>query len=111
MNLSISEIENGVTVSLSGRMDLQGALAVDKQMEELAKTRKNLIVDMSEVSFLASLGIRTLVSCCKAITAKGGSMVLVNPQATVQKVLVTSGVSTVIPVVPDLASAKATLRP
>jgi anti-sigma B factor antagonist len=110
MNLNIAEIESGlVKASLSGRMDLQGALAVDKQMESLAHAQSNVIVDMSEVAFLASLGIRTLVTCCKILAAKGGGMVLLSPQTPVEKVLVTSGVSTVIPIAADMAAAKALL--
>ena len=65
--------------------------------------------DMSKVSFLASIGMRTLLSCAKAASARGGKMVLFNPQPMVKDVLETSGVASLIPMTDDLAAAKALL--
>ena len=110
MDLIIGSNEGGIIrASLAGRMDIQGSLAVDKQMEDLANANVNVAIDVSQVTFLASLGIRTLITCCKILAAKGGNMVLVSPQPIVEKVLVTSGVNTVIPIASDMAAAEAML--
>ena len=69
-------------------------------------TRKLLaVVYMSEVSFLASIGIRTLVVNARAQSQRGGSMALVNPQPVVAEVLKMAGIDTIIPVYPDVDSA------
>ena len=45
----------------------------------------------------------------KALAAKGGNLVLMQPQPGVEKVLMTSGINTIIPVVPDMSAAEAVL--
>ena len=111
VNLSVVDMQDGITkVVVSGRMDVQGALAVDKAFGTIADEKKKVVVDLSDVSFLASLGIRTLIVTCKALSGKGGDMVLLNPQASVEKVLKTSGVDTVISIVHDMDAAVAILN-
>jgi len=108
MKLDTVDLEGGITKAvLSGRMDIEGATAVDLKFSVLAGARKKLIVDLSDVSFMASLGIRTLMLGAKAMMNKGGKMVLLNPQPNVEKVLETTGVNTVIPVVHDMGAALA----
>ena len=108
INVDVVDLENGVTnVLLSGRMDVQGALAVDKKFSTIADEKKKVVIDLSQVTFLASLGIRTLIMSCKTLASKGGNMVLLNPQPNVEKVLRTSGVDTVIQIVRDMNAAAA----
>ena len=104
MELSTTTLENGITkVSLSGRLDVDGALKIDSDFNKIAEANKNLLVDMSDVSFLASLGMRTLITAAKAISNNGGKLVLLSPQANVEKVLRESRVDTVLPIIKNLA--------
>ena len=108
INVDIIDLDNGITnVMVSGRMDVQGALAVDKKFSTIADEKKKVVIDLSQVTFLASLGIRTLIMSCKTLASKGGDMVLLNPQPNVEKVLRTSGVDTVIQIVRDMNAATA----
>lgn len=108
MNLEIVDMDNGITsVQLSGRMDVQGAIAIDKKFTAIADEKKKVVIDLSQVTFMASLGIRTLIMSCKMLASKGGDMVLLNPQPNVEKVLRTSGVDTVIQIVRDMNAAAA----
>jgi len=90
-------------VSLSGRFDVQGALEVDSQFTEIVKEKRKVVVDLSQVTFIASLGIRTLVTGAKATANHGGKMVLLNPQPNVEQVLRTTHVDTVMPIIRDSA--------
>lgn len=104
MNFDTVELENGITkVVLSGRMDIEGASAVDLKFSVLAGAK--IAVDLTDVSFMASMGIRTLMLSAKAAVNKGGKMVLVNPQPSVEKVLRTTGVDTIMPIVPTIDEA------
>jgi anti-anti-sigma factor len=58
-----------------------------------------VIVDFSDLEFLASLGMRTLVMTAKAVARKGGNMVIASPQSNVEKALRTAGIDSVIPIV------------
>ncbi len=41
MNLEVTELENGITkVTLSGRLDVEGALKIDSQFNDIAKEKR-----------------------------------------------------------------------
>ncbi|MEX0627205.1 MAG: STAS domain-containing protein [Cucumibacter sp.] len=108
MDIIVDEVATGVTrVVLDGRMDIDGATSVDDKFAVIARRRRPVIVDLGEVTFLASMGIRTLMFCAKALLADGVKMALYNPRPGVDKVLRTSGVDTVMPVVADQVAAMA----
>ena len=66
MDMQVIQTDDEIThVALDGRFDIQGAQEVDSRFGELWKSSKALVVDLSNVSFLASLGVRTLMrSAC-----------------------------------------------
>jgi anti-anti-sigma factor len=68
-----------------------------------------VVVDLSEVDFLASIGIRLLTLTAKSIASRGGRMVLLNPTADVQHVLEVTGIPAIIPVYSYLESAETIL--
>ena len=108
IELDIVEQDDGVTrLNLAGRLDVQGASAVDMQFNVVSGSKKKVIVDLAGVDFIASLGIRTLVMSAKAISSKGGRMVLLKPQANVEQALKFAGIDSMIPIAKDLASATA----
>jgi anti-sigma B factor antagonist len=110
MELATDELAQEVTrVRLVGSFDIAGAESVDLMMNVLAGSRRKLLFDMTEVSFLASMGIRSLLTVAKAVVRRGGKVVLLKPNATVMKVLVTTGTDHLLPVRETLADALALL--
>ena len=111
MQMDVSEIDGGIQhIRLAGRMDVAGTQAIDLKFTALTATRRSaIVVDLSEVSFLASIGMRTLLSNAKALSLKGGRMVLLSPQPMVATALSTAGIDTLIPVHEDLRSARQAL--
>jgi anti-sigma B factor antagonist len=107
MNLQTQQLTNGVTkINLAGRMDNAGVQGIDLQFTSLTATKKaEIVIDLSEVSFLASIGIRTLISNARALQQRGGKMILLSPQPLVDEVLKSAGVMTVIETLYDLQSA------
>jgi anti-anti-sigma factor len=102
--------DHTLLITLDGRLDVAGTQAIDMKFTALTATKKaSVLVDMSRVSFLASIGMRTLLSCAKAASKRGGKIVLVNPQPLVREVLDRSGVASLIPVYEDIASAREAL--
>jgi anti-anti-sigma factor len=100
MQIESEILEPGVIkITLSGRLDVLGAQAIDLKFTTLTATQKAMVlVDLSDVSFLASLGMRTFLSSAKALANRGGKMILFNPQPNVSSVLESSGLSRLIPV-------------
>lgn len=111
MAISMEELTGGITkVILDGRLDIEGAAAVDLQMNVIAGSKRAVLVDLQKVSFLGSMGLRALVAPARAIKSRGGKIVLFGPNDLVEKVLKTSRVDTLIPVHHDLESAIAALQ-
>ena len=66
MDISVHDEDSRLTrVVLVGRLDIKGAEKVDLPLSTLSRAKDNLLIDMSGVSFLASIGIRHLVTATK----------------------------------------------
>lgn len=112
MNLHVDDVNPQTRrVRLKGRLDMQGAGAIDLRFTALSTTDdKHIIVDLSEVDFIASIGMRLLLSCAKAKAQRGGQMLLVAPQTMVLEALETAGIDSLIPLHADEAAAWASLQ-
>ncbi len=104
--IDTEEVAPGVTkVNLRGRLDANGVQTISTTFDRVARTQSQLIVDLSRVSFIASTGLRTLISAARAVASRDGRMVFLGPEASVESVLITSGTSVVIPIFHDLVEA------
>ena len=95
-------------IALSGRLDAPGTDAIATRFAALSTAgQRRVLVDLSEISFLASIGIRALVINAKALQQKGGRMVLfVGANAVVTRTLKTTGIDILIPMFADAAEAE-----
>jgi anti-anti-sigma factor len=110
MEMTIETIADGIIkVNLAGRLDILAAQQIDLQFNVIAGSHRKVIVDLEQVPFMASMGIRTLLIGAKTIKSKGGRMALLKPVLEVEKVLTTSGTDTVVPILHDLQSAISTV--
>ena len=108
MNIDAETLANGVLkINLAGRMDVQGAQAIDLKFTSYTANQKAVVVDLSGVSFLASIGIRTLLLAAKAVAGRGGKMVTLNPDENVTQVLKMAGIDTLIPICRSVDEAQA----
>lgn len=106
MPISIEELDNNVTrVVLSGRIDIVGAREIEMPMAVVAGSRRAVVVDLSAVEFMASLGLRGIVISAKSIISKRGRMVLLKPTTQVEEVITMTGVDGLVPIFHDEAAA------
>lgn len=111
MTISTESMAGEVTrVILDGRMDIQGAAAIDLKMNVLAGSSKFLLLDLTNVSFLGSMGLRSIVLPAQTVKRRGGKMALLNPSPMVEEVLKASNIDEIIPIYHDLDAAVAALR-
>ncbi|BBL71403.1 STAS domain-containing protein [Methylogaea oryzae] len=106
-------LPNAVTqFILSGRLDPAGTQAIENSFA-FASTAEtaNIIVDLSGVDFIASIGIRLLMTSARGQAKKGGKLVLASPQPLVRKVLETAGIDLLVPLYADIEAACADLAP
>jgi anti-anti-sigma factor len=97
-------------IALEGRLDIEGTQKVEQAFAYSTTTRAGqFAVDLSGVTFLASIGIRMLLTAARAQTQRGGRMILVSPAGMTRKVLETAGVDQLVTIAPDLDAARSAL--
>jgi len=111
MELQYRELDNDIRfLKLNGKLDIAGTGEIETQFASYCSGENaRVVVDLSDVDFLASVGIRFLTLTAKAIASRGGKMVLLNPTPEVYSVLEVTGIPSVIPVYSHFESAEAVL--
>ena len=108
--MSVSQFgELGTKVVLVGKLDISGAEKIDASMAKVAESQGNIVVDMTGVDSIASIGIRHLVMAAKRVARSAGMLVLLDPNPIVTDVLFTSGLQAILPIVRSEDEARARL--
>lgn len=106
MRMQTEELAPGIVKArLTGRLDIGGAQEIDPALAMLAASNRGLIVDLSRVEFVGSMGLRALIIGARTVARNGGRMVLLRPVPAVETVLVTSGADAVVPILHDADEA------
>jgi anti-anti-sigma factor len=94
-------------IRLGGRLDMVGVGEIELRFTTLAASKPiRVLVDLTGVSFLASVGLRCIIHSARALDQKGGRMaLLVGDNALVRGTLDTVGVSDIIPMFSEEAAA------
>ena len=77
MNVQVEELNGTYVATLQGEMDTVAALEVEETLKPLFATGgKNVIIDCKELEYIASSGLRILLSILKGAKAAGSRVVL-----------------------------------
>jgi anti-anti-sigma factor len=109
MELQYTELENGVRlIKLIGILDMQGTFSVQIQFARLCEGENiRVLVDLSKVTYLSSIGIPMLINTARSVSSQGGKMGLVGPIYDVHRVLEITGVPQIISIYHDFDTAVA----
>jgi anti-sigma B factor antagonist len=112
MQMQVEDAGAGVLkVSLVGRLDTPGVDRVETQLTaHLVPRGARAIVDLSQVAFLSSSGIRMFITIARALGRKGGKLVLYGAEPLVAQVLETTSLNDIVPVRADATTAAAVAR-
>jgi anti-anti-sigma factor len=106
MQIDRTDLGSSLTkLKLAGRLDINGAAIAEIPIALAAKNSRSLIIDMSEVSYVASLGVRHLVMAAKTLGRGGGRLVLFAVNEPITEVLTTMGIAEMIPMASTEAAA------
>lgn len=113
MRFEVTEVGDKLSkVSLHGRLDASGAEAIETAFTaSVAAGDSDVMIDLRDVTFLASLGIRLLLSVARVVQRRERKLVLFGAQGPVQEVLDTAALGPILPCVADEAAARSLLRP
>ena len=109
--MNITTISEGtcLVLSLSGRMDATTTEAFDTAAKTASEEHSSLLVDLQELEYISSAGLRSLLTLAKAIKAKSGKLGFCNLQPMVTEVFHISGFDRMLSVYKDKAAAVAAL--
>jgi anti-anti-sigma factor len=89
-------------IELSGSLDLAGVREIETQfLAHTTTTTRSVVIDFSQVTFLASYGMRMIFDAVRALSQNGKKLVILNPQPLVAKILETGDVSALPIIVHD----------
>jgi anti-sigma B factor antagonist len=108
MDLSVQELDNGITlVTLRGRLDTVWAGEMESSFNTVAGSKQAVVLDLSQVSFLGSLGMRMFVQGGTTVMRRGGKFAILSPDPNITKVLKVAAIDSLIPILHDRADALA----
>lgn len=105
--MHVSSTEDDVkVVALRGELDFDQAPALGRALDDLrAEGAQEIVVELSDLTFIDSSGISVLVAAARASAAEQGTLVVAAPTAHVQRVFDIVSLSELVAVEPGLESA------
>lgn len=112
MQLDIVERDDNISqVALIGRLDLHSLNDINLKFHAATAVRSQpAVIDLSQLTYIASLGMGMLISCAQSLHRKGHTMVLYGATGDVETALKTAGLDQAIPLVANLDAAIVTLQ-
>jgi anti-sigma B factor antagonist len=79
------------SIALHGELDVATVATFDAVLDLVANTGRDVVLELSDLTFLGSVGVSRLVAARQSIEAGGGALVLRRPTLSVRRVLAITG--------------------
>ena len=110
MTIESTKLEAAVVLKVSGRMDAENASRFQRACEEwTGKGITHLIIDMSELQYVSSMGLACFLAVAKSLQPKSGSMILCRLQGLPRQVFEITQLIGLFPVYDSTDAAVASL--
>ena len=97
---------NATVLSVKGRMDAVSSPEFENEMEGLiAEGEIAFIIDLGELDYISSAGLRGILATIKKLKAKEGQLLLAQLKDVVKEVFEISGFSAIIPIFDSVDAA------
>jgi anti-anti-sigma factor len=108
MEISVQDHDRVSVVKVAGRLDAATAPGFQTALNGLVdRQRNNIVLDLKDVDFMSSIGLRAIVLTYKTVKPAGGDLRLASPSPAVEKVLKTLGMTPMFSIYPSSAEAVA----
>ncbi len=105
-NISIATENAAVCIIPEGRIDTLNSSLLNEKLLILLETEEFLIIDFTKCNYLASSGIRSLITAAKKLGEKGGALLLAGLSPEVFQVLEMAGLHTIFRIFKDVSSSQ-----
>lgn len=91
MEVNISKQDDIQIVELSGEIDAKNAKDVQDQVLPLAQTGARILLDMSNLAYMSSAGLRMMLMIYRTVDSNQGKIVLVGLSQNLQDMMSATG--------------------
>ena len=93
MKTTIQEFEDKYLATLEGELDSAAAVEVEKKLQPLYATNgRDVIIDCTNLEYIASSGLRILISILKGAKAGGSKVIMRNMNDDIKTVFKLTGI-------------------
>jgi len=106
MDINVRKSDQISIVSIAGSIDALTADRITNCIDERIHSGENhMVIDLSEVEFMSSAGLRIILGALKQIRKQGGNLCIAGAQAGVERVLKMSGLPKILKIYDDIDNA------
>lgn len=88
LDITIKETKkDAYLLTLTGELDTITSTELEKQVAPVLSSALGIIIDLTGLGYISSMGLRILAIIRKRVSERGGTVLLVNPQPQIQSVL------------------------
>ena len=92
MKATIQELEDKYVATLEGELDTAAAVEVEKVLQPLYKSNgRDIVIDCTNLEYIASSGLRILISILKGAKAGGSKVIMRNMNDDIKTVFKLTG--------------------
>ncbi len=111
MKINQTELDGIVKLSIDGRLDAVSSVEADKEFTQVLDAGNDkLLIDLENLEYISSAGLRVLLVVAKRIQQKGGKVVLSSLTPNVKEVFEISGFSSIFKIFESTEDSEAFLR-
>ncbi len=100
MEIIKSREGNNFKIAIIGRLDTVSSPQLQSEMEEVTAAAESVVLDLKDLEYISSAGLRVILLVKKAMDQKG-TLVLKNVSDTVMAILDVTGFSTILTIEND----------
>ena len=106
MDITTKNEDKALIVSVNGRMDAVTASDFENALTEfIGQGNSSLVIDFSDLDYISSAGLRSILSTAKKMKGMEGKLFLANLKEVVKEVFDISGFSAIIPIYDSVETA------
>ena len=91
MQFKINQVEDELKIDVEGRLDTKTTPELEAALEDTSLDVSKVTFDFDNLDYISSSGLRLLLVVYKEMAKRGGTMVVINANESIQEVFEATG--------------------
>ncbi len=96
MKITSTKEDSTLKIAVSGRLDTSTAPELESELKKTMNGITDLVLDVSELDYISSAGLRVLLSAQKTMNAQSGTMRVLGANEMVKEIFDVTGFSDIL---------------